>query len=354
MTSRQRLRRVLARGVPDRVPVVDTGFWTPTLERWHAEGLPEGQGPAEYFGLDTISCFGFDASLQLPTRVLEETDQWVVATDSDGATVKSWKRHYATPARLGWSICTDAHWQAHKPRLTVDRARIGEDLRERYRHAEEAGHYRAISPIEPGWFALEHAVGFERTLTAMVEDQPFIHDVFSAYTQFTLGMCELVMSEGMSFDAMWVFSDLCYKNGMLFSPRAYRETLQPYHRQMADFCHARGMPFILHCDGDVREFVPLLIEAGFDCIQPLEARCGNDVRALKPLYGARIVLFGNIGAEAMAAGGERLEEEVRTKVLAAKVGGGYIYHSDHSVPPTVSFDNYARTIELVRECGAYS
>jgi uroporphyrinogen decarboxylase len=77
------------------------------------------------------------------------------------------------------------------------------------------------------------------------------------------------------------------------------------------------------------------------------------VRQLKPLYGDRIIFFGNISADAMARGGEELETEVRTKVLAAKPGGGYIYHSDHSVPPTVSFENYRRVIELVREHGRY-
>ena len=32
--------------------------------------------------------------------------------------------------------------------------------------------------------------------------------------------------------------------------------------------------------------------------------------------------------------------------------GGYIYHSDHSVPPTVSFEQYNRVMELVKMYGA--
>jgi uroporphyrinogen decarboxylase len=34
-------------------------------------------------------------------------------------------------------------------------------------------------------------------------------------------------------------------------------------------------------------------------------------------------------------------------------GGGYIFHSDHSVPPTVSFDNYKYAMELVDKYGRY-
>jgi uroporphyrinogen decarboxylase len=48
-----------------------------------------------------------------------------------------------------------------------------------------------------------------------------------------------------------------------------------------------------------------------------------------------------------------LEEEIRDKVVAAKEGGGYIYHSDHSVPHNVSFQQYKRVIELIRKYGRY-
>jgi uroporphyrinogen decarboxylase len=48
-----------------------------------------------------------------------------------------------------------------------------------------------------------------------------------------------------------------------------------------------------------------------------------------------------------------LEDEIRSKVTAAKEGGGYIYHSDHSVPNNVSFQQYTRVIDLIRKYGGY-
>jgi uroporphyrinogen decarboxylase len=48
-----------------------------------------------------------------------------------------------------------------------------------------------------------------------------------------------------------------------------------------------------------------------------------------------------------------IEEEVRSKFEVAKVGGGYLYHSDHSVPPNVSFEQYKHVMELVRKYGEY-
>ena len=46
-------------------------------------------------------------------------------------------------------------------------------------------------------------------------------------------------------------------------------------------------------------------------------------------------------------------EEVLSKLTVAMEGGGYIFCSDHSVPPHVSFDNYRYAIELVKEHGRY-
>ena len=48
-----------------------------------------------------------------------------------------------------------------------------------------------------------------------------------------------------------------------------------------------------------------------------------------------------------------ITHEVVSKVEAAKPGGGYIFHSDHSVPPTVSFDSYRLAVDLAKAHGAY-
>ncbi|MBI4579826.1 MAG: hypothetical protein HY718_08995, partial [Planctomycetes bacterium] len=97
---------------------------------------------------------------------------------------------------------------------------------------------------------------------------------------------------------------------------------------------------------------PLLIEAGCDAIHPLEARAGNDLREYKSLHGSNICLIGNIDADVVATNDRsRIEREVADKIPVAAQGGGYIYHIDHSVPPTVSFDTYRYLLDLVRHYG---
>ena len=79
-----------------------------------------------------------------------------------------------------------------------------------------------------------------------------------------------------------------------------------------------------------------------------------DVIELKEEYGDHMAYMGGIDVRLMnLEDPEPLEKEIRDKISAAKVGGGYVYHSDHSVPNTVSFKNYQRVIELVRRYGKY-
>lgn len=353
MTTRERIRTLLQHREPDRVPMCEISFWPDTVRRWQTEGLPEHRSPNDYFELDVLACSGPDCSLQLPVEVLQECDEWKLERDSSGATHKVWKTNYAPPSEIDHLIKNPQDWAQYRDRLQPTDDRIADSLPQYYRDAAANGSFSTFNPSEPVWWVLR-TVGMERALMAMVQEPAWIEEMIEAQTELSLELTRNLIASGGTPDAMWFFADLCYRNGMLFSPRFYREHVLEYHRQFADLCHEHDMLLILHCDGYVGEFIPLLIEAGFDCVQPLEARAGNDVREYKPLYGDRLSFFGNINMDVLATGDEAaIRHEVTSKIETAKVGGGYIYHSDHSVPPTVSFAAYSLAVELAREHGEY-
>lgn len=353
MTTRERIRTLLSHREPDRVPMCEISFWPQTIERWRQEGLPADQTPAQYFGLDHLATNGPDCSLQLPVEVIEECDEWKLERDASGATHRVWKESYAPPSEVDHLIKTRQDWAQYRDRLQPTDDRLGQNLPDYYRTAADSGSFSTFNPAEPVWWVLR-AVGMERALMAMAQEPLWVEEMIEAQTELSLALTRKLLSRDVRPDGIWFFSDLCYRNGMLFSPRFYREHVLRYHRRFADLCHENEMFLILHCDGDVGEFIPLLIEAGFDCVQPLEARAGNDVRVYKPLYGDRISFFGNINMDVLARGNEaEISHEVVSKIEAAKPGGGYIYHSDHSVPPTVSLASYSLAVDLAREHGRY-
>jgi len=134
----------------------------------------------------------------------------------------------------------------------------------------------------------------------------------------------------------------------------YEELFWPDHKRLADWAHNHGVPFIYHTDGDVNGVLDLYLKAGFDCLQPLEVKANMDVRTLGPKIGDRMALFGNIDVMAMSTNDKDvIEQEVKSKLQAAMQTQGYAYHSDHSVPPAVSWETYQFIIELVDRYGNY-
>jgi uroporphyrinogen decarboxylase len=48
-----------------------------------------------------------------------------------------------------------------------------------------------------------------------------------------------------------------------------------------------------------------------------------------------------------------IEQEMRRVIPILKESGGYIFSSDHSVPSTVSLEDFKRIVGLAKELGMY-
>ncbi|MCX5642059.1 MAG: hypothetical protein NTY10_02285 [Candidatus Omnitrophica bacterium] len=352
MTSRTLMRDTLARRKTDRIPMTDMCYWPETIKRWEKEGLPPGTDPLEYFGLDRMFLYYPEDSPGLKISVIQEDDETAVVKDEWGRTIKKWKNRTATPVTIEYGVKEISEIPAYMSRYDeLDSESAEEKQLADCRRSADRGDFIAIFPMEPAWFVMEHLLGFEEGLPAFVTNPDEVSRAMRKLMDYSLKHIKwLIEVKGIKFDALYFSADLCYRNGMLFSPKIYRQLVMPIHREYKRFCDEHEMFFMLHCDGDVREFIPLVIESGFDAIEPLEARAGNDVRELKALYGDKITFFGNINADVIANGTEaQIREEVISKVNIAKQGGGYMYHIDHSVPPTVSFKNYSLLVKTLKE-----
>jgi len=128
----------------------------------------------------------------------------------------------------------------------------------------------------------------------------------------------------------------------------------PAQKRLCSRMAEDGLPVVLHSCGNVTEHVPLLIEAGFAGLQPLEVKAGVDMLALKHQFGDRFTFMGGLDVRKMSdPDPSAIEQEIACKIPVMKQGGGYIYHSDHSIPSDVSLAQYRRVMELVEEYGRY-
>lgn len=352
MTSKERIELTLKHKEPDRIPIMDT-IWNTTISRWKQEGLPADQDPSGYFGYDGWVAVGADISLQLPSKTIEETEDYIVSRNSDGAVNKYWKKSTSTPQLIDFLITDRKKWEEYKERAKYNDSRVNFDgAINAFKHGNAIGYpIQYFNGVGYDWW--QRIVGPVNMLIGMTEDPEWIKEMMEANAELNINIMEEMISKGVGFDSAFFWDDLGYRNGTLFSPNMYRELVFPYHKRLCDFCNARGMSVVLHSCGNVSDFMPIFIKAGFACIQPLETKAGMDLFELKKKYGEKITLMGGIDVRAMAIGGETLDKEVIEKITFAKKGGGYIYHSDHSVPDDVSFSNYSRVISLTKNYGKY-
>ncbi|NLG97217.1 MAG: hypothetical protein GX491_07650 [Chloroflexi bacterium] len=353
MTSHERFRRMFAHQEADRIPIIDTP-WDATIERWHREGMPEDVSYVDYFGLDRFVSLNLtDNSPRYPVEVINETETDITYTTEWGVTARQWKHAASTPEFLDFTIKDPDSWRKAKERISPSHDRVKWDLLKRdYRKWREQGAW--IAPVVWFGFDITHswAVGTERVLMAMAEDPEWIVDMFRTELETDLALLDMVWDEGYTFDSILWYDDMGYKQNQFFSMRMYRNLLKPFHQKAIDWAHAHGIKAHLHSCGDIRPLVPELVSMGLDALNPLEVKAGMDPVQLKHQFGSDLVFHGGINA-VLWDQPEAIQAEMEAVVPVMKENGGYIFSSDHSVPSSVSLEDFRRIVELAKKLGSY-
>lgn len=353
MTSHERFRRMFAHQPADRIPIIDLP-WDSTIERWQAEGMPADVSYVDYFGLDRFySPRWTDNSPRYPAYTVSETETDVTYTSPWGVTMKQWKHSASTPEFLDFTIVDADSWYKAKERITLSDDRIAWDaIRRDYPawRAENAW----IAPTVWFGFDVTHAwmVGTERVLLALADDPDWIVDMWQTELDTELALLDRIWEAGYTFDSIFWYDDMGYKFNQFFSLKMYRRLLKPFHQKAIDWAHAKGIPAHLHSCGDVRPFVPELVNMGLDALNPLEVKAGMDPCLLKQEYGDQLVLHGGINA-VLWDQPEAIRAEMERVVPVLKENGGYIFSSDHSVPSSVSLEDFRGIVELAKDLGKY-
>jgi uroporphyrinogen decarboxylase len=367
LSGRERIKQLLAYKEPDRIGMWDA-FWDDTIINWEEQGLPVGVSPTKHFNMDFVDMY-IDASLRLPEKLLEDNDEFTIREDKHGFVAKQWKGKGGALGYLSNSVNDQNDWAKLRHRLDVDfggTARIGtksyftpfiqyptwEKLTQQYKNIRETGKYillHVYGPNEATW----RRCGFEATLMNLVLEPTWMAEMFEAQIDLIISTLEKAREYGIVPDGIFLAEDRGINTGPMFSLKTYKQLFAPCDRRLADYLNKSDIAFFMHTDGDVRKLIPAMIENGLQVLQPMEVKAGLDVRELKKEYGKDLSFMGNIDATTMHGDKDMLEEQIRSKIMAARVDGGYIYHSDHSVPPTVTWERYQWIIDRVRHYGTY-
>jgi uroporphyrinogen decarboxylase len=363
MNGRERMQTILRKETPDRMGLFEH-FWGETLPEWVKQGYPTDEAgnprpPHEVFAYDLLGCGpGVDTAPRRGFReVVEESEDWELVRTGTGALLRLWKHKSGTPEHVGFELTTRERWdQVKKPLLEFDAERISN--LEEYRNGRE-------KTRADGRFATTHllfvfeflrgSLGDVCMLESMLCDPEWIHDVCRVVSDCMIRHLRYAFEQAGAPDGAFVYEDLGYTNGLWASPKIMSELVMPYHKELVDFFHSQGLPAILHTCGDVRDAVDLIVDCGWDCLQPMEAKAGNDVVAFAEQCDGRMAFMGNINVMVLETGDRgAIRREIESKLIPLRERGvPYVFHSDHSIPPTIRYDSYRYALDVFRELADY-
>lgn len=333
--------------------------WPDTLAKWSREQeYPEENdapmSPGKYFGFDMVGCGGwFDLMpLRGHREILEETDEWIVTRNGAGASFKNWKQKSGTPEHIDFRMTSREVWERdYRPHLLeIDPKRVNiEGNRLSLEKMREKGRWTFFGHL----FIFEQmraSFGDVCMYESLLLDPDWIHDFNRVYTDLYKAHYKLLFEEAGIPDGIWVYEDLGFNKGLFCSPKTLAELFFPYYREIVDFFHSYDLPVVLHSCGGITDALPLIIEAGFDALNPMEAKAGCDVVAYAREYGNRLAFVGGLDARILEAGDrEEIKQEVTRICRAMKeCGGRYLFGSDHSLSTNVDLADYEYAVEVYK------
>ena len=171
------------------------------------------------------------------------------------------------------------------------------------------------------------SMGFDGLSYALADDPGLVGELLDRYADWLVTVLEEYQKLG--FDFVLCGDDLAHKTAPFMSPGVFRDIFLPRMKRVAD---AIRLPWILHCDGNLRPIWPDLMSLGMNALHPIEPEA-MDIFALKREMAGRLTLCGNFDINILCLGTpEAMRREVLGKMRVLAPGGGYVAASSTCVP----------------------
>ena len=378
MNEQQRFDATMHYRPRDRAPICDFGFWWETLVEWHKQGLPgsvDRSNSDAFFGADGLERYvisresssgsaevdkGQDCGAGIKVglfpmfeeRVIEDRGEEEVVQQGDGVRVRRRKFMGSIPIHEGHLLVDRESWHKHyRPRLdpsTPDRYPADwERFRPIWRDPDRA--YPLFLPGGSLYGWIRNWMGLEALSYVVYDDPAWFEQMVQTLADCIVDVLGRVLETGGRFNGCAMWEDMCFNAGPLLSPAHFRRYLVPQYKRITSLLRKHGVDVVwVDCDGCIDELIPLWLEAGVNCMMPVEVGTwGADPIAYRKEYGKDLLLMGGFNKRILTRSKWEIEREV--KRLAPLVEeGGYIGFCDHRVPPDVPLEKYMFYVETIR------
>ncbi|MCC7146244.1 MAG: hypothetical protein IT443_07335 [Phycisphaeraceae bacterium] len=356
MNTRERFHAQMHYQPRDRSLIWDFNFWRETIPIWHEQGLPKdikhdytGAGTDEFFGMDPTArwtgyaglCPGFEV------KVIEDRGDHEIIQQDNGVHVLRKKFMSSIPQHVRHLLVDRASWREHyKPRL--DPAHPSRINAQRAKEHSARGDVLLLSGGSL-YGSLRDWMGMENLSLVVYDDPAWFEEMVTTMADCVVGTIQRTIDLGIQADACGIWEDMCYNAGPLLSPKHFKKYLVPQYRRITDLLHRANVDVVwVDCDGCIDHLIPLWLEAGVNCMFPIEiGTWGADPIKYRQQFGRDLLMVGGFDKHILMAGPAAIDREIQ-RLTPLVEEGGYIPLADHRVPPDVPLAHYVHYLKSAR------
>ena len=376
MTVRDNIKAILHYEKFDNFPVINFSYWPEVLEKWANEGYltreeiagfseydgdPEADGILDVRMVTTNNSraedivnkkLGFDCDwgsgykfrdLLYPAfaqEVIEKKeDGSQIMRNEDGALIlmKPGVSTLATTLSTGLTG-RDAWEKLYLPKLQWNRERVDWDFLKTL--VSDEGREIPYG-LHVGSFMgrIRDILGVEQLSYLYADDEDLFAEIVETVGALICRNVEEILKTGAKFDYVYIWEDLCFKNGPLVVPSVFDELVGPQYKTFTDMVKRYGIDIIsVDCDGKIDSLIPTWIENGVNTMFPMEIGTWNaSILPWREKYGKELLGIGGMNKQLFSRDYKAIDDEIeRLKPLIEL--GGYIPCPDHGVLPDAKFE----------------
>jgi hypothetical protein len=337
MTSQERVLAACAFRRPDRTPRFDS-FWEYPNAWRRRFGPPEGL-------TDIAIWVPEEATVLTRAAILQEDRGWIYEIDGWGRTIRRRRDAYfvetlAVPMPTGAEIDSV---RFDPPDLEARYLRGAKDPSERDRMLARARQQHCVFGKTGGPYLRSTFVrGEEQFLIDIAHDPGLAGAIADKVGEHLTAVgVEEIHRWSLQETGIWIYDDMAYNDGPMFSPATFERIFLPVYRRMIRAYRQAGARYVfLHSDGDIRLLLDMLVDAGIDGLHPLERRAGMDPFQLRRGYPKLVLAGGICNSETLINGPcEKVRAESRALLDLGRDGGLIV--GTHSISSEVPIENFA-------------
>lgn len=200
------------------------------------------------------------------------------------------------------------------------------------------------------WECAWYMRGMEILFCDMMDDEEGIAEfLFDKVTELSIIRAVAYAKAGV--DVLFIGDDIGMQHTIMMSEELYCEWIKPRLKKLIDTVRKINPEILIfyHSCGFVEPFIPHLIEAGIDVLNPIQSEC-MDFAEIHRKYGDRISFHGTIGTQTVMPHGtpEEVKQAVWENLDVAGEKGGLMVAPTHMLEPEVPLENILAYVEACR------